>query len=82
MNSLVMHALLDIKVEILAEVRDGSLISLDETAIIDKQIGRKLNWEEIKEDRQEAGNYFQTVYKAVCFYEDAIKINPDLLGHW
>ena len=82
MNSLVMHALLDIKVEILAEVRDGSLISLDETAIIDKQIGRKLNWEEIKEDRQEAGNYFQTVYKAVVFYEDAIKINPDLLGYW
>ena len=82
MNSLVMHALLDIKVEILAEVRDGSLISLDETAIIDKQIGRKLNWEEIKEDRQEAGNYFQTLYAAIIPYHLAVKINPDLLGRW
>ena len=71
-----------VKVQIKATVADGSLLGLDETAIIDKQIGRKLNWEEIKEDRQEAGNYFQTVYKAVVFYEDAIKINPDLLGCW
>ena len=77
-----MQSLLNIKVQIKATVADGSLLSLDECEIIEKQIGRKLNWEEIKEDRQEAGNYFQTVYKAVVFYEDAIKINPDLLGYW
>lgn len=71
-----------IKVQIKAIVADGSLVSLDETFLIERQIGRKLNWEEIKEDRQEAGNFFKTVYQTTVFYEDAIKIDPNLLGRW
>lgn len=77
-----MQSLLNINVQILAEVRDGSLVYLDETLEIERQVGKKLDWEEVENTRQTAGSYFQTLYVATIPYHLAVKINPDLLGCW
>ena len=75
-----MQSLLNINVQILAEVREGSLISLDECALIEKQLGLKLDWEQV--ESLNIDKYFQGLYATTIPYYLAMKINPDLLGRW
>lgn len=48
--------------KVIAEVRDGSLISLDETQVVDKALCQSLKWAEVPNSRHTAGNYFQCCY--------------------
>ena len=49
--------------KIVAEVRQGKLISLAETQTVEEALGEKLNWEEVRDSRETAGNYFQCLYQ-------------------
>lgn len=49
--------------KVVAEVRQGSLISLDETQAAEQILGKKLDWEEVENSRVTIGGYFQCLYQ-------------------
>lgn len=55
----------DIPTKIVAEVRQGSLISLDETQPAEQVLGQKLEWQEVEDSRETFGGYFQCLYQVI-----------------
>jgi hypothetical protein len=55
----------NISTKIVAEVRQGSLISLDETKVAEQVLGQNLEWQEVENSREIFGNYFQCLYSAI-----------------
>lgn len=52
----------EIPTKVVAEVRNGSLINLDERLAAEKAIGRELDWKEVENSRHTAGSYFQSCF--------------------
>lgn len=61
--------------KVIADVRNGSLISQDDRWYIERLIGRKLKWVEVPDTRHEAGAYFQADYEAEIDPTEAARIN-------
>ena len=62
----------DIPLTIFAEVRQGSLIDLDETFVADRAVQRRLDWTEVEDSEVRAGSYFQQIYKAILPAKEAL----------
>jgi hypothetical protein len=60
-----LKSLKDISTKVIAEVRDGSLIHLDETKVAEIALGKSIEWTEVPDSRETAGNYFQCLYEAI-----------------
>lgn len=61
----------DIPTKVVAEVRQGSLISLDETQAAEQALGQKLEWQEVEDSQETFGSYFQCLYQAILPNEQA-----------
>lgn len=55
----------DLSTKVVAEVREGSLISLDERQPAEQAFGQKIEWQEVENSRETFGNYFQCLYQAI-----------------
>lgn len=45
--------------KIIADIRDGSLISQHPDREVERLLGRQLDWEEVPDTRRSAGSYYQ-----------------------
>lgn len=61
----------DIPTKVVAEVRQGSLISLDETQAAEQSLGQKLEWQEVEDSRETFGSCFQCLYQTILPNEKA-----------
>ena len=55
----------NIPTKVVAEVRQGSLICLDETQVAEQVLGQELEWQEVEDSRETFGNYFQCLYQVI-----------------
>jgi hypothetical protein len=55
----------DIPTKLVAEVRQGSLINLDETKVVEQTLGQNLDWQEVEDSRETFGYYFQCLYQVI-----------------
>lgn len=53
----------NISTKVVAEVRQGSLISLDETHAAEQALREKIDWEEVEDSRVTVGSYYQSLYQ-------------------
>lgn len=57
-------------VKIYGEVRDGSMIFVDETQQINKLLKKELNWSEVEDSIINCGSYFQAEYSAIVKFSE------------
>ena len=60
-----------IPTKVVAEARQGSVISLDETQPVAQALKQKLEWQEVEDSRETFGNYFQCLYQVILPNEKA-----------
>ncbi|GAC1456885.1 MAG: hypothetical protein NVS2B14_00200 [Chamaesiphon sp.] len=67
---------------------NGSLVDINQCWVVEKAIGRKLDWQEIQGSREEAGSFFQAYYEIMLsdsealIAKEAIKKYQDEIGDW
>jgi|GEM_PF-4740928 len=56
--------------KIQALLEDGSVVHKNEIVLIERALGKHLDWEEVPDTRQTAGSYFQVIYEAEVSEEE------------
>ena len=70
--------LINLPTKVIVEVRQGAIVSIDETAVVEKAIGRKLSWSTVEDSERYSGNQFQGAYWVVLTYCEAKSANKAL----